>query len=55
MSDQEERCTLCDETTGRAGKGEDSLYTEDDRGPFCEKCWDSLPPPTPEQQENTDG
>lgn len=38
-----ERCCLCDEPTGRAGKGEDSLYTvSGDTGPFCENCFDSL-------------
>jgi len=39
-----ERCILCDEPTGRAGKGEDSLYVQtavdDEYGPFCEECYD---------------
>lgn len=38
-----ERCCKCDCATGKAGAGEDSLYTETD-GPFCEKCF-------PEKQE----
>lgn len=33
-----EFCCICDEPTGRAGKGEDSIYDEQGRGPFCEKC-----------------
>ena len=37
-----ELCISCDELTGRAGKGEDSLYREDDTGPFCEDCFDTL-------------
>ena len=47
-----ERCFLCDDATGRAGKAEDSLYNDDD-GPFCLACYTivaaylsrSLPPP----------
>ena len=39
-TDQEERCCMCDEPTGKAGRGEDSLYTEDGRGPYCPGCWD---------------
>ena len=46
MSDHEfwieklERCFACDEPTGRAGKGEDSIYCEYcDRGPFCPECF----------------
>lgn len=34
-----ELCCECDEPTGRAGIGEDSLYTDDGEGPFCETCW----------------
>ena len=29
----------CEGTTGRAGRGEDSLYTDNDWGPYCEDCW----------------
>jgi hypothetical protein len=34
-----ERCFKCDEPTGRAGIGEDSLYDDSGAGPFCEACW----------------
>ena len=34
-----EKCVLCDEPTGRAGKGEDSLYCEVcEKGPLCSGC-----------------
>lgn len=36
-----ERCCKCDEPTGRAGRAEDSLYTEHG-GPYCEQCWEDL-------------
>lgn len=35
-----ERCVECDEETGRAGPGDDSLYGDDGSGPFCEECHD---------------
>ena len=36
-----ESCCQCDENTGRADRGEDSLYTEEgDVGPYCATCWD---------------
>ena len=35
-----EHCCECGNSTGRAGKGEDSLYTEDGDGPLC---WDCFP------------
>lgn len=35
-----ELCFSCDEPTGRAGQGEDSLYSSDGDGPYCETCWD---------------
>jgi hypothetical protein len=38
-----EYCCKCACETGRAGAGDDSLYTEND-GPFCEDCF-------PEKQE----
>ena len=42
MSDLKyEFCRLCDEKTGRAGKGEDSLYF-DERGPYCEDCYNEI-------------
>jgi len=34
-----ERCGECSNPTGRAGRGDDSLYTDDGEGPFCEECW----------------
>ena len=34
-----ERCCDCDDTTGKAGQSEDSLYTSNGVGPFCETCW----------------
>ena len=33
-----EYCCKCDCATGKAGAGDDSLYTETD-GPFCEDCF----------------
>jgi hypothetical protein len=33
-----EYCCKCDMPTGKAGAGEDSLYTEN-AGPFCEDCF----------------
>lgn len=33
-----EYCCECEQPTGRAGEGEDSLY--DEEGPYCEECWD---------------
>ncbi len=37
-----ERCVLCDEPTGNAGKGEDSFYLDNGDGPYCEDCFDIL-------------
>ncbi len=37
-----EYCCECGEPTERAGRGEDSLYTDDDEGPFCSDCWHKL-------------
>ena len=38
-----ELCTNCGDETGRAGKGEDSLYAEEgtnqEYGPLCEECY----------------
>lgn len=33
-----EHCFICDEETGKAGRGEDSIY-DDDNGPYCEECF----------------
>lgn len=42
-SKQYEICCSCGNRTGRAGKGEDSLYSySDGRGPFCEDCFSDL-------------
>ena len=48
---QEERyeyCTVCSSRTGRAGRGEDSIYCDEceearglEVGPFCEECWEN--------------
>lgn len=37
-----ERCFICDEYTGGAGRGEDSIYFED-QGPYCPECWRKHP------------
>lgn len=38
--EQAEMCVNCDRPTGRAGRGDDSLYCEEcDEGPFCAECW----------------
>lgn len=39
-----EECSHCGELTGKAGKGEDSLYDVLERGPFCETCWSLTSP-----------
>jgi len=36
-----EYCCQCGEATGRAGRGDDSLFTED-LGPFCLVCWEDI-------------
>lgn len=36
-----ELCCECGCPTGRAGRGEDSLYI-DDEGPFCEDCYKTV-------------
>ena len=35
-----ETCCICDSPTGKAGKGEDSLYSEKGDGPDCEDCYE---------------
>jgi hypothetical protein len=37
-----ELCCSCNARTGRAGKGEDSLYSVNGEGPFCEDCFNDL-------------
>jgi len=39
-----EHCFLCESETGRAGRRDDSLYGEDDTGPYCEECWAAREP-----------
>ena len=34
-----EHCCDCDAVTGRAGRGDDSIYCNCGRGPFCSECW----------------
>ncbi len=34
-----EMCCVCDEPTGRAGKGDDSIYCNCGAGPFCLECY----------------
>ena len=41
MSDLE-YCDVCEEPTGRAGAGEDSLFLPNGDGPFCEECWNTI-------------
>lgn len=36
-----EFCCECDQPTGRAGRGEDSLFLDDD-GPYCWDCWQNI-------------
>ena len=36
-----ETCAFCNEATGRAGKGEDSIYL-DGIGPLCNGCYDKI-------------
>lgn len=33
-----EHCFICENETGRAGRAEDSIYDDDDNGPYCEEC-----------------
>lgn len=34
-----EECVMCGEPTGRAGRGDDSIFCECDTGPLCLDCW----------------
>jgi len=40
-----EHCVKCDEATGRAGRGDDSLFDADGKGPYCDDCWDKTGEP----------
>lgn len=37
-----EYCSKCDQLTGKAGYGEDSNYTNNGDGPYCDECWDLM-------------
>lgn len=54
-----EYCRDCGEPTGNAGRGDDSLYTDDGAGPFCAACFemanDSLSGPQRPALELDDG
>ncbi len=41
-----EYCSECGHPTGRAGRGDDSLFIDDD-GPYCRECYDATKEPTP--------
>ena len=34
-----EYCCECNQPTGRAGRGDDSLFGESGDGPYCYECW----------------
>ena len=38
-----EYCFICESPTGRAGRGDDSIYADDDSGPYCPECWEEQP------------
>lgn len=38
-----EHCWICEEETGRAGRGEDSIFDRDDEGPYCWDCYKAHP------------
>ena len=37
-----EYCCECGAATGRAGRADDSIFTEDGDGPYCFECWGDL-------------
>ena len=37
-----EHCCECGQPTGRAGKHDDSLYFDDDDGPYCGECYSEV-------------
>jgi hypothetical protein len=46
-NDRLEYCCECDQPTGRAGRGDDSIYvinalTKDEVGPLCPECRDNM-------------
>ncbi len=40
MSAEIELCCKCENETGRCGIDDDSLYTKDGFGPYCEYCYE---------------
>lgn len=38
-----EYCCECGDATGRAGRADDSMFTEEGYGPYCKECLDNLP------------
>lgn len=38
-----EHCFLCDQETWRAGRHDDSIYDDNDEGPYCEECFAEYP------------
>ena len=41
MKDKE-YCCKCWNETGKAGRHDDSLFTDNGEGPYCENCWDII-------------
>lgn len=39
MATEYELCFVCGSETGRAGAGDDSIYSDDGRGPWCLDCY----------------
>lgn len=39
MNQEFEICCVCEDLTGKAGKGDGSRYCECGAGPFCEECF----------------
>ena len=37
-----EYCIACGEPTGRAGRGDDSLYHDNGSGPYCLECFETV-------------
>lgn len=44
MAIEYELCFLCGAETGRAGAGDDSIYSDDGRGPWCLSCYSAAHP-----------
>ena len=37
-----EYCCACGSPTGRAGAAEDSLYIDEEDGPYCPECYEAI-------------